>query len=689
MISNSVFSKKRRGTMLAGVFSLALSSVLLLCGAGLTPTGSVQTSDINANGFNLTNAATVSATNVVVSGTLTAPSGFTLPLSKVSGSLAGDVSGAPSATTVGKINGTTIPSATSSALANAPNTAGGVATLDSTGAATFKLPVANVKAYGATGNGSTDDTSAINSALAAASAVYFPAGTYVVSNLTANNGNFLFGDGPNSILSFKTGSTGYLIYGNGFGYSARNLTISGGNTSSYVSNGTEGNRSGLHVDSNYPNQSFDNLYFTGFSNICLGLNSTGSPIPGVSVTNCHFLNSYCPWDTGPGGTNQDTANSGVNPSEYDRFSGNMVSNCWYGALVDSGNLTLGSNHIFSCGFGLFVNNASNAAHGSFIGNLVNHCGTAIYATGIGGQTFNITGNFFILSNAITIINSTLHITNNDITQGQWNLSDNASDYLYVVGNRFWSGLPTVINSLSNPYSPANIIWRDNRIDQATVGLSQYAPAPTTLDTVPLLVDGNVTYTPGYTTSGSNLVTNGNFSSSSNWTQYVSGWSISGGFATSSGGSGTMYQPITTTNGLYYLVTYTISSYTGGSVNCDIGFATGGTSPARSANGTYSEIVPSTQGSNLCFYGNNFSGSITNVSALAISASAPGTLNVGSVSASNSVRIGSAHFYSGSGSPNSAQTGNPGDLYLNISGGSATTLYVKESGTGTTTGWVGK
>jgi len=48
---------------------VALSSVLLLCGAGLTPTGNVQTSDINANGHSLTNAATVnavtlSATNV-------------------------------------------------------------------------------------------------------------------------------------------------------------------------------------------------------------------------------------------------------------------------------------------------------------------------------------------------------------------------------------------------------------------------------------------------------------------------------------------------------------------------------------------------------------------------------------------------------------------------------------------------
>jgi hypothetical protein len=47
------------------------------------------------------------------------------------------------------------------------------------------------------------------------------------------------------------------------------------------------------------------------------------------------------------------------------------------------------------------------------------------------------------------------------------------------------------------------------------------------------------------------------------------------------------------------------------------------------------------------------------------------------------------IYSGSGSPNGVVTANPGSLYLNTSGGSGTTLYVKESGSGTNTGWVGK
>src|ERR1700683_3187615 len=81
MISRSYF--KRRGSTLAGVFSVALCSVVLLCAAVNKPTGTLQTSDVNANGYSITNAATVSATNVVASGSLTAPASFTLPYSKV------------------------------------------------------------------------------------------------------------------------------------------------------------------------------------------------------------------------------------------------------------------------------------------------------------------------------------------------------------------------------------------------------------------------------------------------------------------------------------------------------------------------------------------------------------------------------------------------------------------------------
>jgi hypothetical protein len=45
--------------------------------------------------------------------------------------------------------------------------------------------------------------------------------------------------------------------------------------------------------------------------------------------------------------------------------------------------------------------------------------------------------------------------------------------------------------------------------------------------------------------------------------------------------------------------------------------------------------------------------------------------------------------SGVGSPNGVVVGSPGDMYLNTSGGAGTTLYIKESGSATNTGWVAK
>jgi hypothetical protein len=50
---------------------------------------------------------------------------------------------------------------------------------------------------------------------------------------------------------------------------------------------------------------------------------------------------------------------------------------------------------------------------------------------------------------------------------------------------------------------------------------------------------------------------------------------------------------------------------------------------------------------------------------------------------------SPNSYTGTGSPEGAVTGDVGDLYTNRSGGAGTTLYVKESGNGTNTGWVAK
>jgi parallel beta-helix repeat protein len=54
--------------------------------------------------------------------------------------------------------------------------------------------VVSVKDFGAVGDGTTDDTAAVQAAIAAASSVWFPAGTYIVRNVTVGSGKTLMSD---------------------------------------------------------------------------------------------------------------------------------------------------------------------------------------------------------------------------------------------------------------------------------------------------------------------------------------------------------------------------------------------------------------------------------------------------------------------------------------------------------------
>lgn len=56
---------------------------------------------------------------------------------------------------------------------------------------------------------------------------------------------------------------------------------------------------------------------------------------------------------------------------------------------------------------------------------------------------------------------------------------------------------------------------------------------------------------------------------------------------------------------------------------------------------------------------------------------------------SSVKVGTAGVYFNAGAPNGVVVASPGAICLNTSGGANTTLYVKESGTATNTGWVAK
>ena len=116
------------------------------------------------------------------------------------------------------------------------------------------------------------------------------------------------------------------------------------------------------------------------------------------------------------------------------------------------------------------------------------------------------------------------------------------------------------------------------------------------------------------TAGSELVTNGNFATDSDWIKGT-GWSISGG---SLNGSSTTTSVTQLNTGLVagkmYQVVYTISNYVSGSVRIELGSANVSVGTIRSANGTYTEYIEALGDEQLIFDGIlAFTGSIDNVS----------------------------------------------------------------------------
>jgi hypothetical protein len=85
--------------------------------------------------------------------------------------------------------------------------------------------------------------------------------------------------------------------------------------------------------------------------------------------------------------------------------------------------------------------------------------------------------------------------------------------------------------------------------------------------------------------------------------------------------------------------------------------------------------------------------VTNQQAGAAQSDASGGLisNVSDSTLTSPMRVigGGLRAYVGGGNPNGVVVGSVGDLYVNISGGAGTVLYVKESGVGTSSGWVAK
>ena len=161
----------------------------------------------------------------------------------------------------------------------------------------------SVKDFGATGDGVTDDTAAIQSAVTAAGgkALYFPGGTYIVSSvITLVSNSSLYGDQGVTTLKLK-----------GIAYPAANVSIFvlTGITNVHIYgltfNGNKGNigsqRNPINTVFQTTKVTFDSCEWINCEGICLNVSTV---VDNFAVLNCRFISCGGATDNSDGYRNQ-------------------------------------------------------------------------------------------------------------------------------------------------------------------------------------------------------------------------------------------------------------------------------------------------------------------------------------------------------------------------------------------------
>jgi len=177
----------------------------------------------------------------------------------------------------------------------------------------------NVLDYGATGDGTTDDTAAIQAAIDAGGHVYLPSGTYSVTGLTLDDNLVLSGDGPDTII-LGDGNISVITASSKTYFTVRDMTIK-------RTNGVSGSPINQTVVLTSCGRFLvDNVVFDGASSTYGGYLSIRGAY-NATVNGCRFINK-----AGFAMTSSDETTSGT-------WSANcVISNC-----VKEGGATQGMN----------------------------------------------------------------------------------------------------------------------------------------------------------------------------------------------------------------------------------------------------------------------------------------------------------------------------------------------------------
>ncbi len=141
----------------------------------------------------------------------------------------------------------------------------------------------NIRDYGATGDGTTDDTTSIQAAINDSNNIYVPEGTYVTGALTLKAGTHIAGMGVKSVLKLKDSTNTYIFYAtNKAGITIKDLMLNGNSTG----NTTGG--MGIRLQDSCVRSVIDNVTATDFyyDGVSLVGNSGYSSIRNCKIYDC-------------------------------------------------------------------------------------------------------------------------------------------------------------------------------------------------------------------------------------------------------------------------------------------------------------------------------------------------------------------------------------------------------------------
>ena len=334
---------------------------------------------------------------------------------------------------------TNIASAFSTAATNPiPAMATNIATALMAGNVNSNYSPANVRMYGAVGDGITDDTLAVQRALTNP-VCYFPAGTYLTGLLRPTN-CFMFGDGDRSVIQLNASSNGVLIDTWSNVCQIEKITLDGGQSATnFAALYAPGKRSGVRLYcagaaalryATLRNWSSNAVELMGNTSITDRKNS------GL-VLGCVISNAYA-------GINLYSADS-ANVGEYDTIMANHIVFCSRAMAIDANVMVVGNN-CHDGHYGIVIGGVGagygNRTHSKVVGNLFHHFTEAPLYISDSVTGCNVSDNSFMGGSGTVTISNSVYVR----------VTGNAFE---ITGFKFYDSAGLVADNLCyGDYSPA-------------------------------------------------------------------------------------------------------------------------------------------------------------------------------------------------------------------------------------------